>query len=76
MEFNVEVYCPHCDSENYSCVDFDEGCADISGVDSSPTRATCDKCCKDFWFDARLNFEAESMDTWKMKPKQKGGWGE
>jgi hypothetical protein len=68
MEFHIEVQCAHCGADHFTSVQFDERCADTSGVDSNPTEAFCNECCKEFWFDARLNFEVEPMNIWKQKP--------
>jgi transposase-like protein len=67
----LEIYCPHCEEETHVSANFDEGCADMSGVDSSVARWPCGNCGKEFWFDARLNFEVEPMNSWKKKPKER-----
>lgn len=70
MEFDIEVRCPYCESEYYTCTDFPEHMWDRTGM-SKIAKDRCQDCDKDFWYEANLAIEVEAYSTYTKDPSKK-----
>ena len=71
MELSLRVECPHCGNDYSECAEFNNEEGDGSGVTSGVYESSCYSCDKDFWFQARCDFQVEALKTWLKKPKEK-----
>lgn len=71
MELSLIVECPHCGDDSSECAEFNNEEGDGGGVTSGVYESFCNSCNKDFWFQARCDFQVEPMYVWAKKPKVK-----
>ena len=70
VEFDIEVYCPHCGQVQWECIEFDLSEADKAGVSSPFCEFICQDCDKHFWIEAYLGFEIEVKQSLKKEPNK------
>lgn len=69
-EFNCDVSCPNCGTENTETFAFNFMEADQAGCYSRWHNFFCIDCEKSYWAKARVSFEVEVYDTSLKKPKE------